>query len=742
MKTKALAIIATIFIATFLQAQQYEYSWLHPSPQGNAIWSIAFADETTGYAVGGNGVIMKSTDSGDTWTIVRDAIPTMEDLDLYDVVVSAEGDIYSAGGEGKILKSTNYGLSWNELSHPEIASIYDLSANPNGDISCCGTNGKVLMSSDDGASWSNIGIPSANIVKRMYWKSDNECYLVVDLEGFYRSTDAGQNWSLAIDSPFFSNLDIFFVNETKGFATRDYATFTTEDGGETWEDVSFELDFGNHPFATAVLSEDHFFCSSYSEGGFLYETLDGGNSMEVVFEHFHILGFTNITTSPSGRVFFGSTEGGIFYRDINGDFVSTITNYSDEDGNEVNLFKGPGNTLFAYVEPYVGTSSFDLIMQSGDLGENWDLPTNLPFETINDMGFDGETGIVVPIGPTMITHDGAETWQQASLPNNASPIKSSMPSSEKYFLLCSSNTTVGNIVLSSTDSGNNWQASGEGIINIELEGIDISFPTAETGYVLGKTGSNIILYKTENSGESWEMASVPSLSSAMAMDWIDAETGFICSAYYYAPGLFKTTNGGQTWEMISNERFSKVVANNEDNVIAFNRNGNSAAFYESLDGGETFNWAASPICDGYLGPDPPGDNGLCSAVPIEGGWVFGGHGSKIIKASKTITSVRDNNQIDNNKPVGILSISPNPTTGISMIEFEIGEVSTVCFTVYNISGIPVQGPQNIEFVIGGPSTSSGLPYKFLWDAGNLPKGIYFINIKTKSNSSTKKIIYQ
>ena len=57
-------MIVSMFVSMFLQAQDYNYIWLHPTPQGNTIWAIAFANETTGYAVGDYGYILKSVDSG------------------------------------------------------------------------------------------------------------------------------------------------------------------------------------------------------------------------------------------------------------------------------------------------------------------------------------------------------------------------------------------------------------------------------------------------------------------------------------------------------------------------------------------------------------------------------------------------------------------------------------------------------------------------------------------------------
>ncbi len=719
----------------FNYAQEYDFSWSHPSPQGNAIWSIAFADETTGYAVGGNGIILKTTDVGDTWNIIRNSIATFDELDLYDVVVSPTGNIFAAGANGKILKSDNEGLSWYELSHATIDIIYDLCINPNGNISCCGTNGTVLMSEDNGNTWTEIGIQSENTIGKMYWKSENECYLVVLNEGFYRSTDMGQNWSLAIDSPFEENNDIFFVNENRGLALRDYAVFTTDDGGETWENSTSQMNIADELYATVVLTEDNFISTSIGEGGEIQETVDGGYNWEMQFEHEQVLGFTNIIMGPMGRIFFGSTGSGIFYRNQNMDIVNCTLNLSDEQGDEVNLFKGPDNILFAYLEPYpTNAASFHMLIKSDDLGENWYLSANPPFDIIYNLSFDNQIGIAIGLGGVRISNDAGNSWQETDLPVNTSPLKSSMPSSEKYFVICSGFSNDNELVLSSTDGGNTWTESGAGLPGPGFVGIDIVFPTLQTGFALGHNGDNIELFKTNNSAEEWEQVSTPAIINASSMAWLNVETGFICSSYYYAPGLFKTNDGGQTWTMISDERFSKVVVKDDNTVIAFNRYGSSTAFFESTDSGETFDWVATPFDDGDYSQYPNNNNGICSVVPTEDGWFFGGYGSKIIKATATITGFSYENKIHKSNKIEIISINPNPTTAKSIIELKMEEDSKVKIITYNTLGIVVHKSKIISLTKG--------KHKLTWDGNKLPKGNYLIKTQSNSASSTTKIIKQ
>lgn len=735
MRTLLKYLISILLIVRIIsvKAQEYDFSWLHPSPQGNAIWSIAFADETVGYAVGGKGIILKTNDMGDTWSIIRNSYASFDKLDLFDVVVSSSGSIFSAGANGKILKSSDEGNSWQELQHPQIDIVYDLCINPNGNISCCGTNGKVFMSEDEGGSWIEIGIQSENTVKRMYWKSESEGYLVVANEGFYRTTDMGQSWVLAINSPFAQNNDIFFVNENRGLALRDYAVFTTDDGGDNWEDATSQMNIADELYATVVLSEEHFISTSIGEGGEIQETFDGGFNWQMMFEHAQVLGFTNIVEGPDDRIFFGSTASGIFYRNQNMEFVSCTINLSEEEGDEVNLFQAPDSSLFAYLEPYpTNASSFNMVIRSDDFGGNWYL-VNLPFEKIDDLKFDGQTILTIGEG-TWLSTDGGITWQQPSMPINSSPKMISMPSSAKYFLLCKNFSSDGGTVLSSTNGGVDWQLSGDGLPVSDFEGIAISFPTPQTRYVLGKDLGSIKLYKTINSGLDWELVSAPPISNAKSMSWLNTQTGFVCSSFSYAPGLFKTSNGGQSWALVSSDRFFEVRAATDDRVVAFNRYGSSNAFFQSLDGGETFNWTPTPFDDGTLNASADIENGICSVVATQDGWFFGRHGSKIIAASSTITGIENKNSVTKRNNVEIISLSPNPTTCMSTIEFKLESNSSVNMITYNAMGVVVKKSKTKLLSIG--------KQKMLWDGSGLPGGCYFILIKTNSGAVLSKIIKQ
>ena len=104
-----------IFFLTFISintGNAQGWQWQNPLPQGNSLSSVFFTNATSGYAVGDYGTILKTTNSGTSWTVLTS-------VTIYDLtsVYFTDGHIgYAVGGAGTILKTIDEGLTWTALS--------------------------------------------------------------------------------------------------------------------------------------------------------------------------------------------------------------------------------------------------------------------------------------------------------------------------------------------------------------------------------------------------------------------------------------------------------------------------------------------------------------------------------------------------------------------------------------------------------------------------------------------------
>ena len=130
-----------------------------PIPVRGLLTDVRFIDERTGWVVGHDAVILKTTDAGETWTLQHfDA--TAEPL-LTVVPVSAE-HIYAFGAYGLLLESTDGGANWA----PKASEIADEGFHLNavtrlGDNSLLlvGEMGMLARSEDNGETWARLPAP-------------------------------------------------------------------------------------------------------------------------------------------------------------------------------------------------------------------------------------------------------------------------------------------------------------------------------------------------------------------------------------------------------------------------------------------------------------------------------------------------------------------------------------------------------------------------------------------------------
>lgn len=113
------------------------------------LFDLDFADNSSGWIVGGNGLILTTTDSGLNWQVQK----SNTKKDLYNVDFRDENNGFAVGDEGIILRTENGGENWTNVrtSFPNTFLRVDFADDKNGWI--VGLGGTILRSSDKGKSW-------------------------------------------------------------------------------------------------------------------------------------------------------------------------------------------------------------------------------------------------------------------------------------------------------------------------------------------------------------------------------------------------------------------------------------------------------------------------------------------------------------------------------------------------------------------------------------------------------------
>jgi len=253
-------------------------SWqVIPSGVSEDLFSVHFANNTTGYIGGAMAKCLKSTNEGFNWTTVP--VPSYADFRAVyatssnDVYLGAWDTVYASHNAGtgwtgaytnsftlgvrglqftspfngyafmtfsSMTKTTNAGSSWSEPTGcGVIEDFYDgymLDDNTGYGVGDCGliaktTDGGATFNLYDwGLEWSCIQIWGVHFASAL------NGFATADSGVVFRTTDGGNHWSRSvIAGPEDLLSDVFFVNPAKGYIVGNNGKmFMTTNGGDTW----------------------------------------------------------------------------------------------------------------------------------------------------------------------------------------------------------------------------------------------------------------------------------------------------------------------------------------------------------------------------------------------------------------------------------------------------------------------------------------------------------------------------
>jgi hypothetical protein len=255
----------------------------------------------TGDRDGGNdwGVgTMISEDGGLTWEISNEG---MGEITVgFFAHHETDPNTILAAGNGGIFKSTNFGETWTLVS-PNQDNYRDIKYKP-GDmnIAYASSNNGFFKSTDGGESWSQVteGISaSGRIVIGVSQAAPEKVYLVIGgtFQGCFLSTDSGQSFTLRSDSP----------NILGGAYAGD------DDRNQSWYDLYLHVD----PFDDNILHVGGINTWKSIDGGITWSITShwwGDRTNEVHADH-HCVAY-----NPLNNRMYDGNDGGIYWTDNQG----------------------------------------------------------------------------------------------------------------------------------------------------------------------------------------------------------------------------------------------------------------------------------------------------------------------------------------------------------------------------------------------------------------------------------------
>jgi len=122
----------------------------NPAGKKKYAWAVG-AQDSTGY-----GMILFSPDGGDSWTRKGAGSPALLGIDIGDIWAVDEYNVWAIGSDNVILKTSNSGETWERIPTPVLSpapNLMSISIVNKTNIWISGSGGVVYRSSDNGGTW-------------------------------------------------------------------------------------------------------------------------------------------------------------------------------------------------------------------------------------------------------------------------------------------------------------------------------------------------------------------------------------------------------------------------------------------------------------------------------------------------------------------------------------------------------------------------------------------------------------
>ncbi|MEI6172471.1 MAG: YCF48-related protein [Bacteroidota bacterium] len=527
-------------------AQVSGWTWSNPSPQGNHLSKVIFTDSLTGYAVGGYGTILRTTDAGVNWQ----QVPGITSMALSSITGLKNGWLFAVGLNGTIIKSVNQGESWQKVPLEtgfDTIHLNDVVFYNNDTGYIAGNHHTILRSTNGGSSWQLIshdttgyGFPFWTIS----WLSSRVAFATGPEFGLSKTTDGGFTWQYIslggtkyVYSACFLNPDSGFCAGIKPSGT-GYTGFIskTTNGGITWTDaeVPANSNYNHIDFISAN--------TGYVLGdGQLYKTPDAGFSWIKV---------SDTVLNPVSCLRFGSGSNGIAVGNWGNIFSTT-----DGGNTWLSHRKGMDTELLGILFPSSDTGymiGWNQVFRSADRGNTW-ITVDSSHHPLDIHFFSSQAGMAI-MGENshwyvIMTSNGGATWHEEEIPGQATDL--SYPSLQvAYITLISPQYGL----YKTTDAGKSW-------VFIPLSpfmGNKMDFLDNETGIAAGEGMASGVIRKTRDGGLTWEtkFTTYADWFLVQQIYFYNETIGYVLARDYdtllqkYYTRIIKTMDGGERWEEI------------------------------------------------------------------------------------------------------------------------------------------------------------------------------------------------
>jgi photosystem II stability/assembly factor-like uncharacterized protein len=606
-----------------LQVEIIEYQRSN-FPTFSDLYFNYFFNESSGFAVGEQGLLLRTTDGGQSWIRVE-GLPA-GDAGFTGIQFTDNANGYICGSSGTILKTTDGGSSWQNQTTGSTSLLYSLFFTGSDEGYTCGTNGEILKTTDGGSSWLPCTSGTTAELLTIVFTSGTNGFAGGDQGLILRTSNAGLSWQATTTGTTESVISIAFSDALHGIAgCTNGVILRTENGGTSWTRINSPLTknistvaYLDSNTAIAMGVEAAF----SADGGLTWSPFQREGSSYIY--NLAVVGGKGFGVGADGEYFTIGMPGGHNFE------WSPASNISDAYAPNPRVAPRENRTYrFRYTSPQ-GCEMSDSVRISirglsingyayqsetacGDTAllsyENW-VTDSIPGQTsVLDLFFlSDQTGFACGSNNFLSqTTDGGETWTTTGI-SNISNVRLVRFGDQKNGIL------IGNNMLTTSNGGITWHSRGSGfndawfvennlavvaaqgrimrlwgagllnqqsvMVNDTVNFLATRFISSTTGFISTSRGD---ILKTTDKGVKWNKVFEYPGRAVYSFFFLSPSEG-------YAAGtgglILKTTDGGDHWTVMPQKSglpdFKRVSFLSSEKAYAMASGG---IFFESLDGG-------------------------------------------------------------------------------------------------------------------------------------------------------------
>jgi len=337
-------------------------TWENVTPANTLFNSIA-VDANDNVLVGSSGAIYRSDTNGDSWAPIT--FPAADAI--YQIAGNSLGDVYAMAYRGSIYILPNGQADWTDVTSDIGRTEYHVFKVLANDVLAAGTNDGVYLSDNNAGSWTKINNGLQNAIVHALHGSASGKVIAGTSGGVFVSDNQGASWVqknnglpqysgvLSImegqNNRLYIGLNGFDLNSGGGL-------YVSDDEGETWTAHQPVLPSQYPVVSMLVDGNGSLFVAtgtSTPAGGGIFRYQTGALDWETVNTGLTTLNMSALAIDSTGRLFAGTTGGGLFVSSNSGDSWTSVSSLPVGVTNVPSLLVDNSDNI--YISLFVSTDN-------------------------------------------------------------------------------------------------------------------------------------------------------------------------------------------------------------------------------------------------------------------------------------------------------------------------------------------------------------------------------------------------